>query len=121
VSQEKEKADSNMTTTNKNNSIRQILTVAIVSVVCLVASIAAADDVLSVTVRITDAAAIEREIGECDSGLQVLNEADSGSRLVSFRGGEATLTSRNSLVAPGFYCAGTPRPMPSTGYSIVIR
>jgi len=86
-----------------------------------VATVATADT-LSLTVRITDASAVERELGTCDSGFALRNEADGGSRLVPFRSGEATLTSRYSgLVDPRFYCAGERRGMPTNGVSVELH
>lgn len=78
---------------------------------------------LSVTVRITDMAAVERSIGACDSEYALRDENNAGSGLVAFRGGRATLHSpiAGDPVAPMFYCEGARVGFPSTGIEFQVH
>jgi hypothetical protein len=104
-------------------NIRLVLSVAIVFIVCLATSLANAS-AFTLTVRITDANAIERQLGTCDSGYYVIGMVDGRPRSYSFHDGIASIPVRNTVhTAPHIElaCAGIDRGMPATGVSVEMN
>lgn len=104
------------------NTTTKFFALVLTIVVSLFAVAPASASAPSVTVRITDMSAVESSLGSCPSGYQLRNEADGGSRLVAFRGGEATLraSTAGGSIAPWFYCAGEAMErFPSSGIETV--
>ncbi len=110
-------------TTTFNNALIIALT-AFLSIAAMIAVTATARaNAPGMTVRITDSAAVEHSIGRCDSGYQLRDVGNSGSPLVPFRNGEATVTQRlgTSMVAPMFYCAGERLGFPHAGVELEMH
>ena len=99
-----------------------IRTIAIVLVASFVVSPALATTG-DITVRITDAAAVEHSIGSCDSGYELRDINHAGSAPVAFHNGVATLERRvgGEFVAPMFTCVGQSIGFPTAGVDITMH
>ncbi len=106
-----------------NTTFNAIFALVAVAVITVVLAIPARASAPGLTVRIVDRSAVEASIGSCPSGYQLRDAGNSGSSLVPFRGGEATLSQRvgSATVTPQFYCAGERLGFPHAGVEIEMR
>lgn len=106
-----------------NKLISTVLATVAFAAVSIILTLPARASAPGLTVRITDATAVERSIGSCPSGYQLRDAGNSGSSLVPFRSGEATLSQRlgSATVTPQFYCAGERLGFPHAGVEIEMH
>lgn len=99
-------------------TIRTIATALVTVLFTVFAALpASATERPSLTIRITDHAAVARTIGACDAGYALRDLNNAGSHHVAFRRGEATLVApiAGGPIAPSFSCAGVDIGFPSAG------